>query len=243
MILYHTPVSYVATASASAVGRPPSNLESPMVARPWMPGGIGPSWWIRATGISTTPVWPALQGVSENTTVTSMAQGTALPPAGSYSGSLPLHADAGGRRKGIVTDQSDIALGSLNIQFNLSTFAGESIGALYLFSDALTLPDALLNSDIRVEYPQSLIELPNGVRFPVDQGIPRTRITLRWRRPRAQDLLAVARIARQGICWLDLQNPDQPGWQWPVRCITPDHVLQIAAARQDEATIEFLEVA
>lgn len=243
MILYHAPLAYAASASTSNPGYPASHLETPAVARPWM-AGLGPSpWWIQASGIQNGPVYPALQGVSSGLSVSGMTAGTPNPPTTPIVGTLPLHADAAGRRKGIATAASDIYFVAFNLRLSLSLVGGDTIGAMYLFSKALALPDALLNAEVRVEYPQSMVSLPNGVRFPVDQGIPRTRITLRWRRPRAQDLLAVARLARAGICWLDLQNPDQPGWQWPVRCITPDHVLQVVAARQDEVNIEFVEVA
>lgn len=239
MKLLHNLIAYTPhSASSSAPNYPLANIATPSVARYWQATGTAASWVLVDKGFTALYF-----GISDmpSGTVTGFQRGTTPGTLNPLFGSLPLHTDGAGRRKGHSS-----LLSHLNTYFRIDFSASNppvQIGALYAFTSVLSLPDALLRSEIRTDYPQTTINLPNGQSFVVEQGPPRARITLRWRRPRSQDLEEIARICRAGICWLDLENPDQPGWQWPVRYIGPSITRQLATASQDEITLEFEEVA
>lgn len=237
MRLLHTTIPYTASASGSLPNYPASNLQTPEVEKPWRHSDILGSAWIQAQRSGSSAMHLALQSVEAGIPQqVSAGSASASTPVGTFAGAM--HQDASRRSKG------NIAVPTPNtfVRVSMSGLQNFGVGALYLFATELQLPDALLRSEITTEYPQASVKLPNGTEFPVDRGPPRTRITLRWRRPRADDIEEVARIARAGICWLDLQNPDQPGWQWPVRCISATLPRQLTHALQDEATLEFVEV-
>lgn len=219
-------------------GYPATNLLTPSVTRRWL--ATSASGWFRAQRLASTGIHVGMQGLQNqcnNTYISTGATTSVSPIPGAI---VPAHTDGAGRRKG------NLALPTANtyLVFNFLAPGGVPCGlsSIYFFKSAIALPDALLRSETRIEYPQADIALPNGVQFPVDQGPPRTRITLRWRRPRANDIEEVARLARAGICWLDLENPDAPWMQWPVRFIGSSIGRQLSGAREDEATLEFVEV-
>lgn len=239
MRLLHTTIPYAVSAQAALVDYPATNLITPEVAKPWRSSSGGFGEWTQAQRSGSSDMHLAVQGVGVDITGGNVTAGASSPSGsiGNIAGSI--HADGTGRRK------ATIAVPAPNTYTRVAWFKNGTyyeVAALYLFATELQLPDALLRSEITTEYPQASVKLPNGTEFPVDRGPPRTRITLRWRRPRADDIEEVARIARAGICWLDLQNPDQPGWQWPVRCVSATLPRQLTHARQDEATLEFVEV-
>ena len=237
MKLYYGNITYTSAASGADANYPHTNLLLPSVVRGWR-ATPPPTAWVQATAASAAGYYFGIQALTGATGGSVLAG--PFSPSTSY-GTFAVHSDGSGRTKALVPVFG--MFGELTA-FRL-TFTGataKSLGALYLFSDVLTLPDALLRSEVSTTYPQNDVSLPNGTQFTVDRGVPRARITLRWRRPRADDIEQVARIARAGICWLDMEVPEAPWLQWPVRLVQSSIPRQFTTASQDETTLEFLEV-
>lgn len=239
MKLYYGNITYTSAASGADANYPHTNLLLPSVVRGWR-ATPPPTAWVQATAPTAAGYYLGIQALTGATGGSIMAGN--FGPTSSY-GTFAGHSDGSGRTKALAP-VFGLGFGTLTV-FRL-TFAGataKSLGALYLFSDVLTLPDALLRSEVATVYPQNEVSLPNGVNFVVDRGVPRAHVSLRWRRSRADDVEQVARIARAGICWLDLEIPNAPWMQWPVRLTQSSLQRQFATATQDEIALEFTEVA
>lgn len=243
MKLYYIVFDEPFTASSAAPDYPASNLQRPEIPRFWTVNFPGAAWFQYQRLGTSNGEYIALQDVSPGTTVSSIDTDTTNPPLNTVPGlTIALDADDAGRRKGISNAKTTGSFSTSYVRVNLSGLANHQIGSAYRFNTVKSFDDALLRSEITTRWPQSEVNLPNGETIIVNRGVPRTQITLRFREPRSADMLEMARLARSGIVWLDLEHPTQPGWQWPVRLVMPHISRALSGAMQDETTLEFIEV-
>ena len=117
------------------------------------------------------------------------------------------------------------------------------LGAMYAFANTLSLPvEPLIDSGVQYLYPQSAEKMPNGQTVTIARGAPRARITLKFRASAAQDIERIARIARAGLCWLDLGITTDRSLQWPVRYIEDSHSRDFTRPRREPVTLVFEEL-
>lgn len=117
------------------------------------------------------------------------------------------------------------------------------LGALYCFGASIALPvEPLIDSDIEYAYPQQLEKLPNGQEVQIDRGAPTARIRLRFKAGATHDIEKIARLARAGLCWLDLGIASAPELQWPVRFIDDKHTRSWVRPRREPVNLTFKEI-
>lgn len=240
--LHHTSIPIAAiTATSSAAGYAAANMRIP---------GVGHHWRSTSTGVQeididlgavyTAPVL-CLQGVSEMGTI-----GVDWGEAGlTVSVELGASKDRHGRCKASQATSGNVRY--LRITLATSILDGKAyyeLGAVHVFDATLTLPqNPLLGSEANPILPQTLIQLPNGFEAVIERGPARQRLGLRFRGARTDDLDELARRARAGTCWLDLDVAANRELQWPVRHTADSLQRSFSGASQDEATIPLLEVA
>lgn len=116
------------------------------------------------------------------------------------------------------------------------------LGAMYVFGSSMDLAvQPLIDSDYKPRYPQGKTELPNDQVVVIDRGAPSGTITLRFS-ARTTDIEQIARIARAGLCWLDLGISARPELQWPVRFVEDTHTRPLASPRREAVNLVFREI-
>ena len=242
--LLHSPWAIDAVAATSAAtGYPASNITQQSCGRPWRSTSAAAQNLDIDLGTTRTAPTLCVQGVNAATCTVSYGSASYTTTS---AGTQGLSRDRHGRRK------HSLALTG-SVRYIRLVFGGSSpddaaaffeVGSVYVFSTALTLPqNPLLGSDANPSLPQTLIQLPNGNEFVVERGPARQRLGLRFRGARTDDLDELARRARAGTCWLDLDVAANRELQWPVRHTADSLQRSFSGASQDEASIPLIEVA
>lgn len=237
-VIYHTPVDFtVYSGSEDAPDFVAANLLVPSVRRRFKAGGFGTVTLTMTFGSLIPNVIVCIQDIAADCIIESVLVGTGSGDIYITPPDAPM-ADAAGRHK-----LSFVVGPASFVEMDITPLGAEdvSIGAIFAMTESEDIPDALLSSETTVEWPQNLVELPNGNSIPVDRGPARTRLSLRYREPRGGDLERIARLARTGICWINMEL-DDTGQQYPVRFVR-DFAARSLRAMQDEVSIELLEVA
>lgn len=242
--LRHTayPIAAV-TATSAATGYPASNITVPSCGRPWRSTSTAAQNLDLDLGTSRSQVYLCVQGV--NCASVTVQYGNASYTA-STLGALTASKDRHGRRKFSVSIIGPLRY--IRLAFSASapddSAAFYEAGAVFVFGESLTLPaDPLLGSEASAALPQTLVQLPNGFECAIDRGPARQRLGLRFRGARTDDLDELARRARAGTCWLDLDVAANRELQWPVRHTADSLQRSFSGASQDEASIPLIEVA
>jgi hypothetical protein len=236
------PIDAVA-ATSSAVGHPASHITVPGVGRAWRSTSTSTQNLDIDLGTARSAPVLCLQGVNAPTVTVSYGSASYTT---TNAGTQTLARDRHGRRK------HSLALAG-SVRFIRIVFAASgpddgaafySLGAAYVMAATLALPeDPLLGSDARIRWPQTLIELPNGVDVLLGRGVPRQALTLKFRPGRGGDIEELARRARARTCWLDFGDAAHRDLQWPVRSVAGEVTRTFARVSQDETTIALTEVA
>lgn len=249
------PSAFSSQLTATA-GYDASNTGLSAIARPWVStvaaNGANDDWVQHDYGGTKT-----IAAVAINSCLQSSGQiliGTGTPPATTY-GTIDATTVAlaqNGVRKGSWSGAGSARYVRADFT-NAATARGAGVfatygtdfmelGALYVFANSMALPvDPLVDSDYKPRYPQNSTDLPNGQNIRVDRGAPFGTITLRFN-ARDTDIEQIARIARAGLCWLDLGIANAPELQWPVRFIDDTHTRPLARPRREPVTLSFREV-
>lgn len=236
-VIRHTPIEFTCYADvAEDPNYPATNLTTPGVRRRFRSASGGDEIIGIILPIGVTDGCVCVQDISPGVTINSIyvyGAGYAVTPP---VFTLP---DGAGRYK-----LSFVVEGATVVEINFGSPPGGevSIGSIFFMTGTENIPDALLSPEASAQWPQNRIDLPNGTTIPVDRGPAHSRLNLRYREPRGGDIERIARLARDGICWIDMQLPDDPAQQYPVRCVS-DSVTRTMRATQDEVAIELIEVA
>lgn len=237
-VLRHTVrIPSAVTATSAAASYPASNLLVPSVRRAWRSTGTG-AQNIDLTIPSTASPWLCVQDC--NATQIEVRYGASI-----LVGTFATAQDRHGRRRLSVQIPATATALRLTLSGTPTDGAGFwQMGAVYVFASSLSLPDnPLLGSEANPSWPQTRVDLPNGERVVIDRGTPRQQLNLRFRTPRTADIDALVRLARAGICWLDLGVTANRELQWPVRFDSDTSTRAFATAAQDEQAIPLREVA
>lgn len=237
------------SATSTKAGYSASNAGSTGIARPWasnatgtqqLIGDLGSAQTVRGICIQSCPV-STIDVRADNSATPTTSRGSITPALarhGVYRGSLGVNISA---RYLSAYFASPTLLGAGAGVYSKEPAAYE-VGAFHAFGAVLTLPcEPLLESDIQHSYPQSVEQLPNGQAMVISRGAPYATISLRFRPTASQDIEQIARIARAGICWLDLGVTARPQLQWPVRMIEEAHARTFQGGA-DVVTLRFREV-
>lgn len=242
--LHHTlrPIS-AAAATTAATGYPASNVAGFEVGKPWRSTSTASNNLDIDLGSAASGTVLCIQHANAATCVVS--HGSAAYTTVN-DGTQTLHMDRHGRRKLSLalsgsTRYVRIVFGAASPDDGAAYF---EVGSVQCYGATLTLPsDPLLGSEANVRYAQTGVELPNGQAFALARGVARQQLPLRFRTLRTADVQQLTRIARAGLCWLDLDITASRELQWPVRHIADTQNRQFAKAFQDEAAIDLREVA
>jgi len=117
------------------------------------------------------------------------------------------------------------------------------IGSVLLFATVWNLAKDPLygNSGIDSVFPQSRIDLDNGVVVRDDTGPPFSLISLDFSAGSDIPIEVYPSIARSGLSWLDLNDAKNPGRQWPVRYHEPKLTRKLQAYNRETETMVFKE--
>lgn len=243
----HTPSSWSATSTKA--GYSASNAGSTGIRRPWASNATGTQQLIADLGSSKTIVGLGIQSspVSEifvyadNSATPTTDRGTITPAQAShgiYHGLLAMSVSA--RYASAYFDSPTMRGADAGVH-SIEPAVYE-VGALYAFGAVMDLPvEPLIDSDIDAIWPQSNERLPNGAEVVITRGAPYQRINLRFRPGAAHDIEKVARIARGGLCWLDLGVAARPELSWPVRW-TDDNAQRRFSGGRDQVALTFREI-
>lgn len=226
-ILYysqHVPTAWSATTAHASY--PASNAGVQQIAAPWAPtaGGIqqltadlGSSKTIRAIAYQSCPV----------SAVEARADAAINPPTTVIGSATPQIERHGIYRAHVA---ADVSARYVSAYFNSPALKGGDpgtyavspatyeVGAMYVFGAVLTLPiNALIDSEADYNYVHQIERLANGSVVTIERGPPHALIRLDFRPDRTQDVERLARVAQAGICWLNLNIPNRPELQWPIR--------------------------
>ena len=242
-----SPSSWSATSTKS--GYSASNAGSTGIARPWasnatstqqLIGDLGSTQTVRGICIQSCPV-STIDVRADNSATPTTSRGSITPAQarhGIYRGSLGVNISA---RYLSAYFASPTLLGAGAGVYSKEPAAYE-VGAVHAFGAVLTLEsEPLLESEIQHNYPQTTEQLPNGQTLVVSRGAPYAELSLRFRPTAGQDIEQIARIARAGICWLDLGVTARPELQWPVRMVEDTHARSFQGGA-DVVTLRFREV-
>lgn len=135
------------------------------------------------------------------------------------------------------------------------------VGAFFAFKQARVFPRKPLAGGVRVSYttPQADNVLLNQRPSPVSYGPPFASIELDFIVGRSptdayaaqigalsgdDDIESIARLARAGLCWLDLGIADKPWLSWPVRFLDAEYTRRHgnAGKKMDMVTLKFQEI-
>jgi hypothetical protein len=242
--------------STATSGYTGSNTATSAIRRPWVgtlaANGSNDEWvqhdYGSVVSIAAIAVNSCLQGNG------SILYGNANPPVTGYGtiNSTTVATALNGVRKGSWVNAVNARY--IRADFtNASNMRGDGVfgaygsnfmelGALYVFASSMTLPvDPLIDSDYKPRYPQGSTTLPNDQMVVVDRGAPSGTITLRFN-ARDHDIELIARIARTGLCWLDLGVASAPHLQWPVRFVDDGHTRPLARPQREMVTLTFREI-
>lgn len=239
-----------------ATGYPVGNTTYTAIKRPWLSSvsgnGVNDDWIEHDYGSTKAVAAICLQSCLQGSG--SVLVGTTTPPATTYGtiGSTTVVMSGNGIRKGSFVGAAsaryvrvDFANASNARATDVFAAYGASLmelGALYVFASTIDLPvQALIDSSISYEYPQTRSQLANGSESTIARGAPYTTISLKFRPGAAHDIEKIARLARAGLCWLDLGSTTRPWLQWPVRFSEPSHDRQFSGGR-DQVSLSFREV-
>jgi len=243
-LLHHTPWNpTAAAATTSAAGYPASNVLIPSVGRPWRSTATSTTNLDIDLGAARTAPMLCVQGPNAGTCI--VTYGTVAYTSTS-AGTQMLTLDRHGRRKHSLALAGSVRYIRLVFGATLPDAAAAyfEVGAVYVMSTTLVMPESpLIGSDAAAVYPQTRVDLPNGQRLRLDRGAARMRLPLRFRGARSTDLDQLTRMARLGVCWLDIGDASQRELQWPVRHDEDTAARLFARATQDESTITVQEVA
>lgn len=246
MKLYHsklTPIAYAATTAQA--GYPANNLGSDSVSLPWRATGVVENTVTLTLGAVATMQLLALHDVNFATcTVEKSVDGAAWVNVGA----LNTYSDRGGRRRGSIVIA---AAGQLAVRFRIA--AGVTTdglgywraGAAHLFTFEASVgvvPE--YGYRVRTKRPRVVTALRNGRTPTASTGASIDRIELRFGRRRATELLDyVIQLPTTGTCFLNLELPDYPEQQWPVRLLEEDIEETFDAKKLSTTNVPFTEVA
>jgi hypothetical protein len=117
---------------------------------------------------------------------------------------------------------------------------GWRIGCLYPFASSLSLPkDPLFGgSSLESNFPQNLVQLDNDIEIRDTTGPSFARITLDYSGAATDPLTALARRARLGVCWINL---NVGALQFPVRHNEPKITRKLQAYNRELVTFMLKE--
>ncbi len=241
--LLHTARAFTATATSAAAGYPASNVANPRIARPWLATGAGVQSVELDLGASV-PV-AAIGLTASNAPSVDIYAGNAPAPAALIETLLmPLDEDA--RRRGsLIGGFGTVRYIRLEFAANIAGVGvAPNLGAAYVFAASMDLPaQPLYGMRVSTEYPQTDVDLPNGAAFAVDRGPSRQVVAMSFGLLAGQFAKSLARHARAGACWLDLDVSNERWLQWPVRHLDPQVVRSYDRVSRQTVAVNLREIA
>jgi hypothetical protein len=208
-------------ATTAAAGFPALNLASEQLGKPWNATGLG------ATDITVT--LPALStvmlvAIHDVNFATCNVQKSVDGVAWVNVGALNTYRDRHGRRRGslLVNAAGQLAL-KLQIAAGVATdgLAAWRGGSVYVFTSlgsVSAVPEYGYTQ--RTKRPRVTTQFPNGLTATAKTGPNVDRLELSFGRRLYTELVDdLVEKASAGTCWVDLQLPNYPEQQWPVRII------------------------
>jgi hypothetical protein len=243
----HSPSSWSATSTKT--GYSASNAATTGIRRPWASNAtgaqqliadLGSSKTIRGLAVQSCPV-SAVAAYVDNIATPTTDRGDITPAQAShgiYRGLLAMNVSA---RYASAYFDSPTLLGANAGVYSVEPAVYE-VGAMYAFGAVMDLPvEPLIDSDIDAVWPQSNERLPNGAETVITRGAPFVRINMRFRPSASHDIEKIARIARAGLCWLDLGVAARPELSWPVRWVDDNAQRRFSGGR-DQVSLSFREI-
>jgi hypothetical protein len=238
------------TATSAAVSYPATNIKESPVDKPWRSTTNALQNVDIDLGSSLAVTAIAVQGTNAPS-ITVLADAAINPPT-TNRGTLALAQDPVARRKGILEVAATVRYIRLQIPAT-SVVADDDgtvqayywIGAVYVFGATLNLPrDPLYGSSaLEAVYPQTSVDLANGQNVTSNDGAPYAEPTLAFSVRSDQDIERAARLARLGVCWLDLGIASERARQWPVRHVQPRLVRRVTRVNGEQVELKLREIA
>lgn len=218
VLLYNPLVPATATASTEAAGYPATNALDSQILKPWK--GTANSFDYLQIDLGSSKAVTGVTITGANMPFVFVYADNSATPTTSR-GTLTMAADDQGRYKGSLQFSATVRYIRFSISPNatLDGAPGWIIGAATAWAASFSPPrDPLYGgSSLDFNSPQSRQDLDNGVVIRDDIGPSYQLITLAFSGSASDDMAAIRRCARAGLCWLDLGVSTQRGWQWPVR--------------------------
>lgn len=233
-----------ATASTAAANYPASNALLPPVLREWRSTTTGASWLQLDLGASLAVTGVAVSAANF-ASCTVLADNAATPTTN--RGTLTTGLDKNDRRKGSLAFSATVRY----IRFNISggsptdSAAFWRVGAAYGFAGLLALPvDPLYGgSSVDAVLPQHRNDLPNGAVETWSLGAARAELSLQFSARETDDIEALVRYARAGVCWFDFGIAADRGMQYPVRHHEPIATVRLERYNRRLADVRLREAA
>lgn len=238
------------TATSAASGYAAANVRESMVDKPWRSTSNALQNLDIDLGSSRSVVAVCVQGTNAPS-LTVFADPTPNPPT-TNRGTLTLSQDNNARRKGILEFAASVRY--IRLQMPATSVVADDdgtvqnyywIGAVYVFEATLTLPRDPLYGQSTIQHlrPQTSIDLDNGQNVTSNDGAPISLIQLGFSGRSDQDIERAARLARLGICWLDLGIASERWRQWPVRETSETADRRITRINGEQVELRFREIA
>jgi hypothetical protein len=237
------------TATSAAANYAATNVRESPVDKPWRSTSNALQNLDIDLGGSFAVVAVAVQGTNAPS-FTVLADGSNPPTTA--RGTLTLATDNTGRRKGILEFAATVRYIRLQIPAT-SVVADDNgtvqsyyeVGAVYVFGATLNLPrDPIYgSSSMEAVFPQTSVDLANGQNVTSNDGAPYVEPTLGFSTRSDQDVEKAARLARLGVCWLDLGITSERHRQWPVRHVLPRLVRRVTRVNGEQVELKLREIA
>lgn len=245
--LHHTKLSpYSWAATTAQDGYPASNVSTEQLGRPWRSTSLG------ATDVTIIlPATAFIQTLALHdvnfaaATIQKSVDNAAWVNVGAFSS----YSDAHGRRRGNI---AIAAAGQLAVKIQIAAGASSDglgywrIGAAYLYGASVNLAagtKAGFNFGYRVgaKRPRIVNPIPNGITAVSKTGFNVDTVDFTVGRLNTELLDDVVQKCSAGTCWLDLQLPNFPHQQWPLRLIT-DELDETYQKNMASGTVPLVEV-
>lgn len=238
-----------ATATSAAAGYPATNVREAPVDKPWRSTTNALQNLDIDLGSSRSVVAVAVQGT--NAPSFTVTADNSNPPT-TNRGTLTLAQDNNARRKGVLEFAASVRY--IRLQMPATSVVADDdgtvqsyywVGAVYVFEATLTMPRDPLYGQSTVQHlrPQTSIDLDNGQNVTSSDGASVSLLQLGFSGRSDQDIERAARLARLGICWLDLGIASERWRQWPVRENTETVDRRASRYNAEQVELRFREIA
>lgn len=237
-------------ATSAAAGYAATNVREAPVDKPWRSTSNALQNLDLDLGSARNVVAVAVQGTNAPQ-FTVLADPVTNPPTTSR-GTLTLAQDNNGRRKGVLEFAASVRY--IRLQMPATSVVADDdgtvqpyywVGSVYVFEATLNLPRDPNYGQSTVQHlrPQTSIDLDNGQNVTSSDGAPVSLLQLGFSGRSDQDIERAARLARLGICWLDLGIASERWRQWPVREVSETADRRITRLNGEQVDLRFREIA